>query len=78
MRHLKTLQCFDQVVRTGSIRKASEALNLTASALNRRILDIEEEVGAKLFERGARGMRLTAAGELFAHSRATSSPRPNS
>jgi len=66
MRHLRTLRYFDQVARSGSIRKAAEVLNVTASALNRRVLDIEEELGAQLFERQARGMRLTAAGELFA------------
>ncbi len=65
MRHLKTLRYFDQVARSGSIRKAAEAMNVTASALNRRIMDIEEELGAQLFERQARGMRLTAAGEVF-------------
>lgn len=66
MRHLKTLRYFDQVARMGSIRKAAESLNVTASALNRRIMDIEEELGAQLFERQARGMRMTAAGEVFA------------
>jgi DNA-binding transcriptional LysR family regulator len=66
MRHLRFLRYFDQVVRSGSIRKAAEVLNVTASALNRRIMDIEDELGTQLFERQARGMRLTAAGEVFA------------
>ena len=66
MRHLKTLRYFDQVARSGSIRKAAEDLNVTASALDRRLMDIEEELGVQLFERLPRGMRLTAAGELFA------------
>ena len=65
MRHQRTLRYFDQVTRSGSIRKAAEVLNVTASALNRRIMDIEAELGAQLFERQARGMRLTAAGEVF-------------
>jgi len=66
MRHLKTLRYVDQVARSGSIRKAAEVLNITPSALNRRVMDIEEELGAQLFERQPRGMRLTAAGEVFA------------
>ncbi len=55
----------DMVVRQGSIRKAASALNIASSALNRRILDLEEELGATLFERLPRGVRLTSAGELF-------------
>ncbi len=41
MRHQRVLRYIDEVVRTGSIRKAAEKQNVTASALNRRILDIE-------------------------------------
>ena len=66
MRHLRFLKYVDQVSRSGSIRKAAESLNVTASALNRRIMDIEEELGTPIFERQPRGMRLTAAGEVFA------------
>ena len=65
MRHQRVLRYIDEVARTGSIRKAAEKLNVTASALNRRILDIEAEIGQPLFERLPRGMRLTAAGEAF-------------
>ncbi len=55
----------DEVARAGSIRRAAERLNVTASAVNRRIADMEEELGTKLFERLPRGMRPTAAGELL-------------
>lgn len=55
----------DEVARIGSIRKAAERLNISASALNRRILNLEAEYGVPLFERLPRGMRLTAAGELL-------------
>ena len=65
MRQQRTLRYVDEVARTGSIRKAADKLNVTASALNRRVLDIEEELGQPLFERHARGMRLTAAGEAY-------------
>ena len=53
------------VVARESIRKASEKLNITSTALNRRILALEEEVGTSLFERLPSGVRLNTAGELF-------------
>ena len=65
MRHLRFLRYVDEVARAGSIRRAAEQLHVTASAVNRRVMDLEEELGAPLFERRARGVRLTAAGELF-------------
>jgi len=55
----------DAVARYGSIRKAATALHIVSSALNRRILDLEEELGTPLFERLPRGVRPTAAGELY-------------
>ncbi len=55
----------DAVAHYGSIRKAADALHIASSALNRRILDLEEDVGSPLFERLPRGVRATAAGELF-------------
>jgi DNA-binding transcriptional LysR family regulator len=65
MKHLRIMRYVDEVARTGSIRRAAGHLNVTASAVNRRIADLEEELGAPLFERRPRGVRLTAAGEVF-------------
>ena len=65
MKHLRILRYVDEVARAGSIRKAADHLNVTASAVNRRIMDLEEELGTQLFERRPRGVRLTAAGEVF-------------
>ncbi len=67
MKYLRILSYVDEVARSGSIRKAAEQLHVTASAVNRRIADLEDELGAPLFERLPRGVRLTAAGELFVH-----------
>jgi DNA-binding transcriptional LysR family regulator len=64
MKHLKTLEFIAGVGRTGSIRKAAEALNITPSALTRKIQDFEQELGQPIFERLPQGMRLNAAGEL--------------
>lgn len=65
MRHLKSLGYFVAVAQNKSIREAAETQHLTSSALNRHILDLEEELGAPLFERHARGVRLSAAGETY-------------
>jgi DNA-binding transcriptional LysR family regulator len=65
MRHLRLLNHVVEVARTGSIRRAAELLNLTPSAMNRRIQDLELEVGTPLFERRPRGVKLTTAGEMF-------------
>jgi len=55
----------DAVARHGSIRRAAESLHVASSALNRRILDVEDALGLPLFERLPRGVRATAAGEAF-------------
>ena len=65
MKHLQTFHLIAAVMRAGSVRKAAEDMNITASALNRRIRQFEAEFGAEIFERLPRGMRLNPAGELI-------------
>jgi DNA-binding transcriptional LysR family regulator len=65
VRHLMPLRYVDAVVRAGSIRKAAEALSITSTALNRRILSMEQELGVAIFERLPRGVRLSTAGEIL-------------
>src|SRR5271170_5442953 len=65
LRPPRLLLYVDAVARHGSIRKAADALNVASSALNRQILDLELDLGSALFERLPRGVRLTAAGEVF-------------
>lgn len=67
MRQLTPLQFVDAVARAGSIRKAAEGLALTSTALNRRVLALEDELGVQIFERLPRGVRLSTAGELLIH-----------
>lgn len=55
----------DEVARSGSIRRAADRLNISASALNRRILNLEAEYGLALLDRLPRGVRLSAAGEVL-------------
>jgi len=65
LRPPRVLTYVDAVARYGSIRKAADALSVASSALNRQILDLEIDLGAPLFERLPRGVRVTSAGEAF-------------
>ncbi|WP_113486996.1 LysR family transcriptional regulator [Rhizobium cremeum] len=67
MRYLSSIRYIDAVVKAGSIRAAAETLAITSTALNRRILSMEEELGAPIFERLPHGVRLSAAGEIYIH-----------
>lgn len=67
MKHLKTFELIEAVARSGSMRKAAEDMNLTASALNRRIRGFEAEFGSAIFERIPGGVRLNPAGEMLLH-----------
>ena len=72
MFHARILRYLDEVVRSGSIRRAAEKLNVASSAINRQILALEDELGTPLFQRLPRRMRLTTAGEiLIGHVRQT-------
>lgn len=53
------------VAQSGSIRGAATILNIAQSAISRQILNIEENLGVILFERHARGVSPTPAGEVF-------------
>ena len=70
--HAIVLKYFVEVARSGSVRKASEKLFVAASAVNRQILNLEEELGVELFDRVPNGMRLNPAGErLLRHAQST-------
>lgn len=59
------LRYFMTVGRLGSIRKSADVLNVSASAIDRQILNVEGDIGMPLFERLPTGLRLTAAGEIM-------------
>ena len=65
VQHLETFRLIEAIARAGSIRKAAEDSNITASALNRRLARFEREFGSQIFERLPRGVRLNPAGELL-------------
>lgn len=56
---------FHEVAQRGSLSAASESLHVAVSAISRQIHQLEQRVGCALFDRSARGMRLTTAGELL-------------
>lgn len=63
----QAFRCFEGVVKYGSIRQAALKLHLTAPAVHQQINNLEENIGALLFERTNNGMRLSAAGEIVAN-----------
>ncbi len=56
------LRTFLAVAETGNFTRAAEAVGRTQSAISMQIKRLEEMVGEVLFERGARGVRLTPRG----------------
>lgn len=62
---LRALEAFVRTVRLGSARAAADELGLSPSALSRRIGNLEEFTGKKLFSRSGQTMRLTDEGRNF-------------
>lgn len=56
---------FDEVARRGALRRAADVLHIAPSAVDRQIIQLEEDLGTQLFERTPNGMRMTAAGEIL-------------
>ncbi len=57
------IRSFIAVVEHGSLTRAAEALGLSQPTLSRQINELEQNTGNALFERAARGLKLTEAGE---------------
>src|SRR5437762_3912504 len=62
---LRQLKAFTTIVASGSLGRAADALHVTQPALSRTIKRLEDELGAPLFERHAKGMQLTAVGSAL-------------
>lgn len=63
--NLEQIRAFLTVVRTGGVRRAAQALNLSQPAVTARLRNLEEGLGRTLFDRGGARMSLTREGELF-------------
>lgn len=65
-----TLLIFNTICEEGSLSKAAEKNMIALSAASKRLSDLEQAVGSKLFIRDSQGMKVTPAGEsLLYHSR---------
>ena len=61
----RTLEAFVVAARLGSLAAAGARLGLSVPALSRRLSALEEELGARLLDRLARGVILTPAGSAY-------------
>ncbi|MCK0745215.1 LysR family transcriptional regulator [Chromohalobacter nigrandesensis] len=62
---LHHLRCFCAVAEDLNLTKAAQKLHMAQPPLTRKIKQLEEEMGAQLFVRQARGLSLTPAGQFF-------------
>ena len=65
--NFKALAIFVSVVDEGSMALAAARLNMSASGVSQQISNLEQALGVKLFDRGARPIALTPAGTLLRH-----------
>ena len=62
---LRQLEYFREIADTGSINEAARHLNMSQPPLSYQIMQLENELNVKLFERSSRGVTLTEAGRLL-------------
>lgn len=62
---LRVLQYFLTVAREGNITRAASLLHITQPTLSRQLMQMEEELGVKLFCRGKHNILLTEEGMLL-------------
>lgn len=62
---IRTLKYFLAVVNAQGVNRAADVLHVTQPTLSRQMAQLEDELGVKLFERGARKISLTSEGLFF-------------
>ncbi len=62
---IRTMQSYLAVIREGTISAAAQALHVAQPSLSRQMKDLEEELGAPLFVRGNRRIKLTEEGMVL-------------
>ena len=61
------IQCFVEIVRQKSMKRAAERLYLTQPAISKTLKELEEILGTSLMVRNRAGVSLTRQGEVFLH-----------
>ncbi|MFG0316626.1 MAG: LysR substrate-binding domain-containing protein [Planctomycetota bacterium JB042] len=61
--NLRQLEVFVRIHELGSFSRAAAALGLSQPTVSAHVRSLEEELGARLFQREGRGIRVTAAGD---------------
>ena len=62
--NIRTLQMFVEVARQGGFSRAARTVHAAQPTISKAVQSVEEELGVRLFERLAQGVRLTHEGEL--------------
>jgi DNA-binding transcriptional LysR family regulator len=62
---LDQLQAVVTIAEEGTLVRAARRLRISQPPLTRKVRALEDELGVALFDRGARGMRPTLAGQVF-------------
>lgn len=63
--HTVFLRYLDEVARQRSIRKAASVLNVTSTSVNRKIIQVEAELGVRILDRSPEGVELTTSGRII-------------
>jgi LysR family nitrogen assimilation transcriptional regulator len=61
----RQLRYFVKIVEAGSFSRAASIVHVAQPALSQQVAELEERLGVALLQRSARGVRPTAAGEIF-------------
>jgi DNA-binding transcriptional LysR family regulator len=62
---LRHLRYFIAAAEAENVSRAAVKLHVSQPGISRQIHDLEDEIGFQLFERGAKSLKLTAAGRIF-------------
>lgn len=62
---IEGLRAFEAAARLGSFERAADELCVTASAVSKRVLAVEDLIGTPLFTRGPKSLTLTAGGREY-------------